>query len=91
MAEAVYVLCAVTSIACAVLLLRAHRREPARLLLWSFGCFTLLAINNVLLVVDLALVPGTDLSGWRASTAFAGLALLLAGLIIEATEGGRRR
>lgn len=91
MAEAVYVLCALTSTACAVLLLRSYRREPARLLLWSFGCFVLLAANNVLLVVDLAIITDVDFSGWRAVTAFAGLVLLLTGLIIEATEGGRRR
>lgn len=90
MAEAVYVLCALTSIACAVLLLRAHLRDPAPLLLWSFACFALLALNNVLLVVDLALVPGTDLSAVRAASALAGVGVLLGGLIIDATGGGRR-
>ena len=35
MAAAVYVLCALTSLACAVLLLRAYLRRKVRLLLWS--------------------------------------------------------
>ncbi|HYF28699.1 MAG TPA: DUF5985 family protein [Baekduia sp.] len=91
MATAVYVLCAVASTACAVLLLRAHRRAPASLLLWSFGCFALLALNNVLLVVDLEVVPDTDLSALRAGSALAGLLLLLGGLIVDATGGQRRR
>ena len=91
MATAVYVLCALTSTGCAALLLRAYRREPARLLLWSFGCFALLAVNNVLLVVDLSIVTDVDLKAWRASSGLAGFLLLLAGLIIESTEGGRRR
>ena len=91
MATAVYVLCAVTSVACAVLLLRAYRRDPARLLLWSFGCFALLAVNNVLLVVDLSIVTDVDLSAWRSGTGLAGLVLLLTGLIVESTAGGRRR
>lgn len=91
MAEVAYVLCALTSIACAVLLLRAHRREPSRLLLWGFGCFALLAVNSVLLVVDLALIDSIDLSVWRSATNLAGTSLLLAGLVLETTGPGRRR
>lgn len=91
MATVVYVLCAATSIACAALLLRAWSRQRVRLLLWSSACFVMLALNNVLLVVDLALVRGTDLSVWRAATALAGLALLLYGLVFDTGRGRRTR
>ena len=83
MAEAVYLLCAVTSSLCAVLLLRAYARTGTRLLLWSGLCFLGLALNNALLVVDLMVVPDTDLSTWRLVPAVLGVALLLYGLIWE--------
>lgn len=82
MAEAVYILCALTSVACAVLLLRGYFRSGLRLLLWSGLCFVLLAFSNVLLFVDLALLgPETDLSVVRSSLALVGVATLLYGLI----------
>lgn len=90
MATAIYLLCALTSIACAALLLSAYRRSRARLLLWTFMCFGWLAINNVLLVVDLALVKDVDLSIPRVATALVGLTLLLYGLIYDTERGGRR-
>ena len=77
MAEAVYVLCALTSIVCAVMLVMAYRRSRSRLLLWSSLCFVGLAANNVLLLVDLILVPSVDLSLWRTGVAAGGLMLLL--------------
>ena len=89
MATAVYVLCALTSTACAGLLLVAYRRTPARLLLWSLLCFAWLAVNNVLLVLDLAVIHGVDLSTVRVSTALVGLLVLLFGLIYD-TQGARR-
>jgi hypothetical protein len=48
MAETVYILCALTSLACAVLLVRGYRRTPSRLLLLSSFCFVGLALNNAL-------------------------------------------
>lgn len=89
MATVVYLLCALTSIACAALLLAAYRRSRARLLLWTFLCFAWLAVNNVLLVVDLALVKDVDLSIARLATALVGLLLLLYGLIYDTQQGGR--
>lgn len=84
MAEAVYILCAITSAACAAILLRGYLRQRTRLLLWSSLCFVLLAVNNALLFVDLILVPDAiDLSLWRSATALAGVSLLLFGLIWE--------
>lgn len=83
MAEAVYLLCAATSIACAALLLRGYQRQRTRLLLWSSLCFVSLAANNALLFIDLIMVPGVDLSFWRGLTGLVGVSLLLFGLIWE--------
>jgi hypothetical protein len=83
MAETVYLLCAATSAACAVLLLRAHHRTRTRLLLWSGLCFVGLALSNAVLVIDLILVPDVDLATWRLVPAAAGVALLLYGLVWE--------
>lgn len=85
MAELVYVLCAATSLACAVLLLRGYARTGTRLLLWSGLCFAGLALNHVVLVVDLMIIgPDVDLSTWRLAPAAAGMLLLLYGLVWEA-------
>lgn len=83
MASVVYVLCALTSLAVAGLLVRGYLRSRARLLLWSALCFVFLAINNVLLVVDVEVVPAVDLSLWRGLPVLVGLALLIFGLIWE--------
>ena len=84
MAEVVYILCALTSVFCAILLARSYRANRTRLLMWSTLCFVGLAINNILLVVDLALtVGGPDLSFLRHATALISLSFLLYGLIWE--------
>ena len=82
MAEAVYLLCAATSLVCAWLLLRAWLTDRQRLLLWSSLCFCGLAVNNVLLFVDRVLTAETiDLSVYRTLAGFVGLAILLYGLL----------
>ena len=83
MPELVYVLCALTSVLCAGLLLRSYRGNKSRLLLWSTLCFVGLAINNILLFVDIVLVPGTDLRWLRSGSAVISLALLTIGLVWE--------
>jgi len=84
MAPFVYMLGALTSLLCAVLLLRGYARGRSRLLLWSGLCFTGLTISNALLFVDLVLLPaGTDLYLLRLSTAAAAMLLLVYGLIWE--------
>ncbi len=77
----VYILCAVTSAACAVLLLRTYARNGVRLLLWSGLCFIGFALNNLLLLLDLRVFPEVDLSIIRTLPAFCGILLLLYGLI----------
>lgn len=83
MAGMVYVLCAATSLACAVLLLRGYGQSGVRLLLWSGLCFVGLALNNALLFVDLEMMPNKDLFVLRSIPALVGLLLLLYGLIWE--------
>ncbi|HEX6669679.1 MAG TPA: DUF5985 family protein [Gemmatimonadales bacterium] len=85
MAAAVYVLCALTSLACAVLLLRAYQDRAVRLLLWSGLAFIGFAFGNIMLVVDRVVVgPGMDLSIWRSLPVLVGLAVLIYGLVWDA-------
>lgn len=83
MAEAVYILCALMSILCAVLLIRSWQRSRARILLWSILCFVGLAANNLLLFIDLVVVPSVDLSILRTGTALGAMGVLVIGLIWE--------
>jgi hypothetical protein len=83
MAEAVYILCGVTSVCCAILLLRGYRQSRTKLLFWSSLCFVGLALNNVLLFVDLIIVPAMDLSLARNFVALLAMMILLFGLIWE--------
>jgi hypothetical protein len=81
MASVVYALCALTSGLCAVLLLRAYLSSRARLLLWSSLSFIGLTLNNLLLFIDLIIVPTVDLALYRSLTAAAAIMVLLLGLI----------
>lgn len=82
MAETVYILCALTSIACAALLLRGYTRSRTRLLLWSSLCFVGLALNNVILFLDkVVFAKGPDLTLYRSLTALVALLVLVYGLI----------
>jgi hypothetical protein len=83
MAEVIYVMCALTSTLCAALLGRAYLQTRSAMLLWSLAGFIGLAMNNILLFVDLVMVPEADLSIARTGTALAGVGLLVAGLIWE--------
>lgn len=83
MSTIVYVLCALTSLACALLLLRGYRQSGARLLLWSGLFFVGLFLNNVLLIVDVRIVPEVNLAVIRLVPALIGVCLLLYGMIWE--------
>ena len=85
MAKVVYVLCALTSIGCAILLFRQYQRTRGGLLFWSTWCFACFALTNVLLFVDLVMLPERDLSVIRSSLTLAGMLMLLYGLIRETT------
>lgn len=84
MAAVVYYLCAFTSLACAVLLLRAYAQRKVRLLLWSGICFAGFALNNALLIADRLVFPDRDLAIYRTVPALLGLMVLIYGLIWDA-------
>jgi phosphatidylserine synthase len=83
MAFLIYTLCALTSAACAWLLLANYRRTRHRVLFWSGMCFIGMTVNNVLLVLDKLVLPTADLLPWRLVSALLAVALLLYGLIYE--------
>jgi hypothetical protein len=78
---AVYILSALTSLACAVLLLRGYSRTGARLLLWSGLCFAGLTIENVLLFLDLYVIHQISLLIYRRIAALAALSILIYGMV----------
>jgi hypothetical protein len=82
-ASLVYLLCLATSVLCAVLLARAYVRSGARLLLWSAICFAMLALNNLLVVVDLIVLPDLDLTLLRNLASLVGITALLYSFIWE--------
>jgi len=79
--QAVYILCALTSLACTVLLLRGYLRSKARILLWSSLCFLFLFINNVLLYLDVVVFPSVTLSPFRDISSLLAAAILVWGLV----------
>ena len=81
MALLVYLLCAITSLICASLLLRSYLANRTPLLFWSSLCFVGLAMNNVLLFIDLIIVPTIDLSFYRSLCALIAVLVLVFGLI----------
>jgi hypothetical protein len=81
MAKTVYILCALTSIGCTLLLLRAYIRTKLPLLFWSGIAFLAFATSNILLFVDLIVFPEYNLLLWRQLTTLIGVVLLLYGLI----------
>jgi hypothetical protein len=81
----VYILCLFTSLAIAILLLRAYRRSETRLLLWSSLCFFGMALNNGLLYLDLMVGPTFDLSTLPRIASLVSALLLTYGLIWEAS------
>jgi Family of unknown function (DUF5985) len=83
LAEAVYVVGALVTLLCGVLLMRGYMRTRRRLLLWSALCFLGLSLSNGLVFVDLVLLPYVDLYRWRLVTAAIAMVLLLYGLIWE--------
>lgn len=83
MKPAVYVLCTLVSLICAVLLLRGYGSGRHRLLLWSGLCFSGLTAANALMFVDLVLLPNLDLYLAREITTACSVLILLFGMIWE--------
>jgi hypothetical protein len=85
-AEAIYLLCVATSLLTAILLLRYYIARRTRLLLWSCVAFIGLAINNVLVYVDLGLYPSIDLAIPRTLAGAVAMLALAYGLASESTS-----
>lgn len=83
MAALIYTLCALTALACFVLLWRSWRASGSRLVFWSALCFAALSVNNVILVLDKLFFQELDLSAWRLVFALIAVLLLLYGLVWE--------
>ncbi|HEX3936862.1 MAG: DUF5985 family protein [Xanthobacteraceae bacterium] len=79
----IYLLCFLTSLSCCLLLIRSYRRTKSPVLLWTAACFVLLAIDNLLVVLDLIALPTVDLSLPRLIATFLAVATLLVGFIWE--------
>jgi hypothetical protein len=81
MPATIYLLCTLTALICCVLLLRGYWQSRARLLFWSGLCFGSLTLENFFLFLDKIIFTQMDLSPLWMSFAFAGVVLLLYGLI----------
>jgi len=82
----VYLLCFLTSAACAWMLGRSYLRNGTHLLLWSAICFALLAGNNLVLVLDLVVWPEVDLRLPRLLLLLAAIVSLIWGFVWEAED-----
>ena len=80
---AVYGLCLLTSALCAALLVRSWLRSRQPLLLWSAVCFSLLAVNNLLVVLDMVVLAEVNLALARQLTSLSAAGVLIYGFIWE--------
>lgn len=87
----VYILCFLTSTACAWLLGRSYAKSRVRLLLWSSICFAFLAANNLVLVLDLVVwpTPELDLRLPRLLLSLAAVISLIWGFVWDAAGDDR--
>jgi heme/copper-type cytochrome/quinol oxidase subunit 4 len=77
-----YSLSAITSVLCAILLLRGYLRTKVRLLLWSGLCFVAFSVHNILLL-GAARTPVDAAPILSEIPALVGTAVLVFGLIWE--------
>jgi hypothetical protein len=82
--DLVYLLCFVTSATSAVLLWRMYWRHRTHLLLCGSLCLAGLAVNNVLLVVDLVVISSPAFAAARAVLAAVSTLTLVIALIWDA-------
>ena len=83
MASALYGATCLTTLFCAILLLRAYVNVRRKLLLWSGLCFVALTVSNIFVIADLVLFPSIDFFSYRLGSAALAMALLLYGLVWE--------
>ena len=82
----VYLLCFLTSAACAWLLMRSYVRSGSGMLFWSAACFLLLAVNNGIVILDMLVIESLSLMPWRLAASLAAVSLLLFGFIWRGDE-----
>ena len=80
-AISIYGLCALTSLAVAILLYIHSRGRHSPMLFWSFIGFLGLAVSNVLVFADLVLFPSIELIMARSVVGTIAMMALLYGLI----------
>ena len=83
MSSVIYFLTCLTTLLCAVLLLRAYARVRRRLLLWSGLCFAALTLTHLFTVADFVVFPSIDFYTYRLATTAVAMVLLLYGLVWE--------
>jgi len=80
----VFLLCLITSAACAMLLFRQFVRTRTRLLFWSALCFAGLTVNNLLVFIDLVVfAEDVSLLPLRHLSSLAALGVLLYAFVWE--------
>lgn len=82
----VYLLCFLTSVACAALLVRQYIVSKSPILLWSAACFVCLALANLFVVLDMLVLRDVDLRPARVWMTFIAVCVLLFGFIWEVDE-----
>lgn len=83
MPQVVYIFAFLVALSCGILLFRGYQRSERRLLLWSSLCFFILSLENLLLFVDLFIVPDIDLRILRGVVTLVGMLFLIYGLVWE--------
>ena len=78
-----YMLCALVSLLCAILLVRGYLRGRQRLLLWSGLCFAGLTVANALVYVDLVMYPKINLYPARLLVTAVSVLILFLGMVWE--------
>ena len=79
-----YLLAILTSLACTLLLFRGYLKTHLRILMWSALCFVCLTLNNVLLFIDIVLLPvEVDLRIFRHIAALTGMLFMIYGFIYD--------
>ena len=84
LSASVYLLCFLTSALCAGLLFRQYRRSSTPVLVWSTACFVLLALSNLMVVIDRVVLPDVSLRTVRLALTLLAVSVLLYGFIWEA-------
>ena len=73
-----YLLAIATSLACTILLFRGYLNSRVNILMWSAICFVCLTVNNVLLFIDVIVLPNeVDLRVARHLAALKGVSLMI--------------